>query len=480
MATTILPRQLGKFRIDGVLGQGAMGVVYLGYDPAIDRPVAVKTIHTRLLADEEVEEYLRRFRQEARAAARCQHPGIVTIYDVGVERDTPFIAMEYCAGQSLKALLARDGRLALAEALAIALQLLEALSYTHARGVVHRDIKPANVLVLPDGSAKLTDFGIAHIEAQAATQIGAVLGTPGYMAPEQRLGQPITAAADLYAVGVVLLEGLIGQRPLPGRLDEVLATLRRGEPVALPPALLSALDRALANAPGARFADAAAMAAALRASEGPAGVGGSVAAGADAAVTRLLGARVAAGMAARQEAGRPTGLTQATAWHPGTLAAVERELAETMGPMARLLVRRHAPGAGDLATLGKRLGTYIDDPLSRAGFLRRVQGLGADSAATRLAAPVASGVGTADRGERQPEGEPGPEPGPGQTRASIDPVLQQGLERSLAQSVGPVARLLLRRAMQQAANLDDLIQQLAAAIPDQAERQRFLASLPPH
>ncbi|RLU01089.1 serine/threonine protein kinase [Ketobacter sp.] len=210
------PQTLGKYQIQGLLGKGAMGVVYKGFDPNIARPVAIKTIHASLLDTEMGRELLDRFRNEAQAVGRLNHANIVSIYEFDQDKGTPYFVMEYVEGHDLKTLL-KDGRkYSPEEAVHIVAAILSALEYTHKLGIVHRDIKPANVFITHNGQIKLADFGIARVDNAELTQMGSVLGTPSYMSPEQCKGQPVDARSDLFSTGVVLYELLVGKKPFSG------------------------------------------------------------------------------------------------------------------------------------------------------------------------------------------------------------------------------------------------------------------------
>lgn len=159
MALSFQPQALGKYRVDGVIGEGAMGTVYRGYDPSLDRPVAIKTLHKALLQGEHEAMFLKRFRSVAKAAAGLDHPSVVTIHDFGEDGGLPYIVMDLLQGQDLKSVLAQQGPPDLDRTLHLMRQTLAALGYCHSRGIVHRDLKPANILFLPDDRIKLTDFG---------------------------------------------------------------------------------------------------------------------------------------------------------------------------------------------------------------------------------------------------------------------------------------------------------------------------------
>lgn len=208
--------RLGRYEVLGELGQGAMGIVYKARDPLIDRVVAIKTINLGL-AQEEKEEYEGRFYQEARAAGRLNHPNIVTVYDVGKSGDIAYIAMEFLEGRELREILDDVPMLPIDQVLDIVAQVAEGLAYAHEHDIVHRDIKPANIMVVRDGHAKITDFGIARMAFSAVrTQTGMVLGSPKYMSPEQVMGKAIDQRSDIFSLGVMLYEMLAGQTPFNG------------------------------------------------------------------------------------------------------------------------------------------------------------------------------------------------------------------------------------------------------------------------
>lgn len=208
--------QLGRYEILGELGHGAMGIVYKAKDPLIDRIVAIKTINLGLALDEK-DEYEERFYQEAKAAGRLNHPNIVTIYDVGKSGDVAYIAMELLQGRELRDIMNDVGMMPVDQVLDIAAQVALGLSYAHEHDIVHRDIKPSNIMVVRDGHAKITDFGIARMASSAVrTQTGMVLGSPKYMSPEQVMGKAIDQRSDIFSLGVMLYEMLTGQPPFVG------------------------------------------------------------------------------------------------------------------------------------------------------------------------------------------------------------------------------------------------------------------------
>ncbi|HZE10834.1 MAG TPA: serine/threonine-protein kinase [Burkholderiales bacterium] len=226
------PHHLGKYEITEVLGQGAMGVVYKGFDPGIRRTVAIKTIRRELIEGERAAAaMLARFRNEAQAAGKLAHPGIVAVYDYGEEGSVAYIAMEYVEGNSLREYIGRGTRFAERDAVSIMSQLLEALAHAHERRVWHRDIKPGNVIVMRNGRVKVADFGIARIEASELTQTGVMMGSPGYMAPEQYAAAQIDHRADLFAAGVVFYQLITGAKPFVGTAEQVSYATCHTEPL---------------------------------------------------------------------------------------------------------------------------------------------------------------------------------------------------------------------------------------------------------
>jgi serine/threonine-protein kinase len=230
--------RIGRYLIEKTLGRGAMGVVYLALDPLIDRRVALKTLRLDLDA-EHVEEFRERFVREARAAGRLNHPGIVTIHDVGEDPESGlmYIAMEYVEGRDLKQLLAAGHRFRPSEAARIAAEVANALDYAHSLGVVHRDIKPANIVLTGNGTAKITDFGIAHLETSNLTVDGQFIGTPNFMSPEQVAGREVDGRSDLFSLGVVLFNLLTDRRPWGGNTMHEVTLRIVQEPCPIPSTL---------------------------------------------------------------------------------------------------------------------------------------------------------------------------------------------------------------------------------------------------
>ena len=256
-------KRFGRYEIVGELGRGAMGVVYKARDPQIDRIVAIKTVSLWGQEPEEEQEFRLRFMNEAQAAGRLHHSGIVSIFDVGEspENRDPYIVLEYVAGESLNRILSREKKLPLDKALQLAQEVAEALDYAHGQGVVHRDIKPANILVTESGHAKIADFGIAKLNLAHFTIPGRVLGTPAYMAPEQLSGEGVDGRSDLFSLGVILYAMVTGHSAFQGSsATTVCFKVANREPVAasaldmtLPPQLDAVISRAIAKNPDERY-----------------------------------------------------------------------------------------------------------------------------------------------------------------------------------------------------------------------------------
>jgi serine/threonine-protein kinase len=267
-------KKLGRYDLVRVLGKGAMGIVYEGRDPNLDRRVAIKTVKVENLSEEAAAEYEARFRTEARSAARLQHPNIVSVYDSDRDGDIAFLVMEYIQGDDLKHHLDKGTRYSLEQSLKMIRELLSALDYAHKQGIVHRDVKPANLLIESGGRVKLTDFGVARIQdsGEATRTQGSMVGTLKYMSPEQVQGQKIDARADLFSAGVVLYQLLTDTRPFDGDNDfSIIHQIIGHTPpppssvnARLPPALDAVVARALAKDREQRFATARDFASALQ------------------------------------------------------------------------------------------------------------------------------------------------------------------------------------------------------------------------
>ena len=249
----------GRYRLDSKLGSGGMSTVYLAQDEVLDRPVAVKLLHREI--SEEVDQ-LERFRREARAAARLSHPNLVGVIDAGEDEGRPYIVFEYVPGDTLKQRIQANGPLPVDEAVAYAIEIGRGLIAAHGRKLVHRDVKPQNVLIDPDGRAKVTDFGIARsLESQGLTATGRVLGTTDYVSPEQAMGEDVDERSDVYSLGIVLYEMLVGDVPFQAETQVGVAMKHVNEPLPdvqverpdVSAAVASVIDRSTTKDPRDRY-----------------------------------------------------------------------------------------------------------------------------------------------------------------------------------------------------------------------------------
>lgn len=467
-----LPRQLGKYLISRMLGEGAMGVVYEALDPDIHRAVALKAIRPALLSPDAHDlAAATRFRTEAQAAGRLAHPNIVAVYEYGETEGQHYIAMEHVAGTSLQELLSRGERLPLADALSVMQQLLDALACAHAQGVWHRDIKPANLLLTPEGRLKVTDFGIARIESGDLTHHTTVLGSPGYMAPERYTDEAPDRRVDIFSCGVLLYEMLTGRAPFRGAASAVMyqvmhqdppppSTLALGPPV--PPQFDALVARAIAKRAVDRFDDAAQMLDALRAAAGQAiapRVGAET-------LRRLQPARTEA---ATQWMPRPASVPPRSVpsappvsaspslpdWDARALMTIEQLLLPQLGPMTRIVVRDAARRVHDLPGLVARLAADAVEPEERERFLAQVrQRLPAAQPAPRTSPPAAPPVlGT----------------------TPMQPALVEHAQKVLAEHVGPIAAVLARREAGRALTREAFYSALADAAGPEVDRKALLA-----
>jgi len=495
------PEKLGKYRITGVLGEGAMGVVYRGFDPDIRRVVALKTIRRQGGdAADAAQQSAARFRNEAQAAGRLLHPGIVGVYDFGDDGRVAYIAMEYVEGHTLSAYLSRRVKFSDADIASIATQLLDALGHAHEHGVWHRDVKPSNVIMTRSGRIKVADFGIARTDNTGLTMANSVLGTPMYMAPEQFMGRPIDHRVDLYGAGVVLYQMVAGRTPFVGPPESLMYKVVNEIP--LPPsaaegarngALFDAVvARALAKDPVERwphagaFRDAVVQAAmpvlgsAPPAAVSPEAVGALPQANEYAPTERIPTMHRASSATSAPPTNSFTGTGSApTHWDPGVLAKVEAALAKHVGPLASVMVRRAARECHDMPALVSRLGEQITQNTAREVFLKQVAfgGAGTGTGGTH-GAPGTHGTygahGNVAHGG-QTGGSKGAVTGTQGGHPVSDAFLEQA-QRVLAAHVGPIAKVVVKRAAERTRDRHDLCALLADAVPD-AARAKVLAEL---
>jgi eukaryotic-like serine/threonine-protein kinase len=380
--------KLGKYEIKRTLGKGAMGIVYEGWDPIIARRVAIKTVRLPDTTDDpETEEGLARFRREAQAAGRLTHPNIVGVFDYGETNDLAYIVMEFVDGPSVKSLVDRQERFAVADTVRIMTDLLTGLKFSHDRGVVHRDIKPANIMLTSEGQGKIADFGIARIESSSMTQAGTVLGTPAYMSPEQFMGQVVDARTDIYSSGVVLYQLLTGERPFEGGMSAIMHKALNTEPVppsqlsvTSPPAFDAVIRKAMAKRPEDRFQSAADFLEAIRA----AASGQRVAATAD--VVDENATMVAPSRLTAASAPRPTPMPSSASSQAA--AAPSKRSATPMIVVAAIVALLFAGGGGWLFLFRPGASPTTPGRLS-AGTVQQPPPAQAAAASTASAVPAA-------------------------------------------------------------------------------------------
>jgi serine/threonine-protein kinase len=465
-----------------------MGVVYKAYDADIARIVALKTIRHELLDGMQEADIVARFRNEAQASGRLVHPNIVAVYDFGTYNNTTYIAMEYVDGTPLNAFLVKDVPMDLAASITCITQLLRALDYAHARGVVHRDIKPANILITGDAQVKITDFGIAKIESSTLTQVGAVIGTPSYMSPEQFKGEPVDGRSDLFAVGIVLYQMLTGVRPFSGPASTVMHQIIHENPPrpserqpALHPAFDAVLARAMAKRVEDRYPSAQAFLDALNAAYMQQ-TGGVPLTDEDNERTVLAfqrpepePARPAHPAAASQHGSQPAGtgsassLTAAPEWLQGLAPDLQTALSTQIGPVAKLVLKNAARDAIDLDDLCNRLLPHIGSDAGRVQFqdsIREIKKKHGLSTLSTISGRSQTGTGRPATQLTQMTGMP--------TLLQLSPELMEAAQMKLAVYVGPIAKVLAKRASKMTGNADEFYRLLAENLPDPQERARFL------
>lgn len=480
------PQQLGKYRITEVLGEGAMGVVYKGFDPDIQRTVALKTIRTQLDSDDDRPGApASRFRNEAQAAGRLMHPGIVAVYDFGRAENVAYIAMEFVEGRSLASYLSAKVRFTDTDIPGIMSQLLDALGHAHDKGVWHRDVKPANIIMTTAGRLKVADFGIARIETQHLTQTHYMVGTPSHMAPEQFLGKAMDRRVDIYGAGVVLYQLLTGRAPFAGTTEALMYKVVNEMPQ--PPSTVEGAEqrpgwfdgviaRALAKRPEDRFATAEEFKQALTD-----GIGQSIDDTAWERTVLLAPARARAAQPAATPTLAPPSLPGSTAgtasapppshWDKAQLTQAELTLARHVGPLASILVRRAARECQDINELYSKLAEQVTDPRARDAFLGQ--------------ASLATGGGH----HRTAGGTAGSPPSAGGSRASLGsaggtalggPLSAAVIDKAqtlLAQHVGPIAKVLIKRAATGTDSRAVFFNRLAESVNDAKARDKLLADL---
>ena len=438
-----LPQTVGKYEIKSSLGEGAMGIVYEGFDPDIERRVALKVLHPHLTSKKNSAEFLDRFKREAQSAARCLHPNIVTVLEYGQDGDMPFIVMEFVEGASLQQIINRGRGISLQKTLSIISQLLKALHAAHQLKIIHRDIKAANVMILKDGGAvKLADFGIARIaEGPELTQTGAVVGTPKYMAPEQMFGLRVDARADLFSVAMVFAELLrllpknvaIPRSSLP-EIDNLPPNNRIDYSILYPTALIPILTQGLAVKQESRYQSAREFVQAIK---------------------EVLPNLKAAATSSADDA---TAIVQESAQiyfaSKDELDSMTNLLVDYVGPIAKNIMYAHNAENTSVAELAAEISREIPEPEEREAFLKRwehISGTRVDATPTSVATKARGNIGV----------------------VSFDADMLEKLGEDYTCYMGPIAVTLVRHYAASTDSLEQLVDSLAREIPDARDSQKF-------
>jgi serine/threonine protein kinase len=479
--------RIGKYRIDGVLGSGAMGVVYKAFDVNIARVVALKTIRSELLDGLQESELVARFRNEAQASGRLVHPNIVSVYDYGETDSVTYIAMEFVDGTPLNSFLLPNVPMDLSACITCMTQLLGALDYAHTRGVVHRDIKPANILITGSAQVKVTDFGIAKIESSTLTQIGAVIGTPSYMSPEQFRGESVDGRSDTFAVGILLYQMLTGVRPFSGAASVVMHQIMNVTPAnpselqaGLNPAFDAVVQKAIAKRVEERFPSALAFLAAL--TEAHLQQTGGVPITEEDNERTILAFRKPAPAAPghqtgslRQPGSGATGsqnsAMSATApqWLLEIAPDLQVALSMQIGPVAKLLLKNAAREASDVDDLCNKLLPHISSEQGREQFLAKVKAIKkklgistiGSTLGTRATTPAIQATGLS-----QISG--------GGTHLQLSPELMEAAHQKLLAYIGPIAKVVVKRTAKLTTSPAEFYRMLAEQLPTDQDRSKFL------
>ncbi|HUL41506.1 MAG TPA: serine/threonine-protein kinase [Burkholderiales bacterium] len=455
-----LPERLGKYAIQEVLGEGAMGIVYKAFDPHIRRIVALKVIRKEFTEDDQGVTMIARFKNEAQAAGRLSHPGIVAIYEYGEEDAVAYIAMEYVEGKGLRDYFQGGTRFGLSDSVSIMSRLLDALAYAHDAGVVHRDIKPANIIIMGNGGLKVADFGIAHLDSSNLTQVGTIMGTPGYMAPELYTGSGVDRRADIFSAGVLLYQLLTGVKPFAGT-TEIVAYKICFEPHIQPSKFVPELEptrfdgvvgKALAKAPDERYQTAReflesiedAYSALVGSTEPPTVINVTLPTGASSHGSHSRGPKT--------DSVPGTISASPARWNPDLLKQIEQQLTRYLGPVAKIIVKREAKTTTELDALYAVLAEELGSAQDKKDFLawkERLEGV-----------PSSKEKSATDKG------------------ADVSgPLTAQEIEhatRQLARYLGPIARIVVKKAASDATSRKGFYSMLAEHLRSENDRQLFL------
>ena len=462
-----LPERLGKYSIVEVLGKGAMGVVYKAFDPHIRRTVALKVIRKEIIDDDQSATLIARFKNEAQAAGRLTHPGIVAVYEYGEDEAVAYIAMEYVQGKGLREYFQRGTRFGLGDVVSIMTQLLDALGYAHEQGVIHRDIKPANIIIMGNGKLKVADFGIAHLDSSKLTHLGTIMGTPGYMAPEQYSGAAVDQRADIFSSGVVLYQLLTGVKPFTGTTEAIAyksCYQPHLDPSKVAPELASmpfdaVVAKTLAKKPEERFRGAQELRSAIMdaysAPVSPVVSEETIINGASPPPAQSGAMR-----SSQSQTDSTPGVTTVPppGWDADVLKLIEQQLMRFLGPVAKVIVRRGAKNTKDLDTLYALLAESLGSAEEKRKFLAGRQPPSGGAAAT--SEPPASAPAENEDGSQPP------------TPLEID-----SASRRLAPYLGPIARIVVKKAAAEATSRRQFHLLLAEQLSSEDDKERFLKAV---
>ena len=459
---------LGKYRIDKEIGRGAVGIVYKAHDPSIDRVIAIKTIRPELMASDKKDELTLRFQQEAKAAARCAHTNILTIYEYAEEDDIPFIAMEFVQGEELKKFLKDFIRFKIQDVVVITQQILAALKFAHSKQVIHRDIKPANIILLKRKQIKITDFGVAHIEDDSdedITESSSMIGTPNYMSPEQLNTDPLDNRTDLYSTGLILFELLSraktsktnSYKPRGYQLRDDIELTEEWLEEFIPSEFIRVMFTALQKDPQDRYQNAAQFSTAILKAYKTYLVNNEE-------VTNRKRSSLGQAIAHKDNdsTAHPSTNTNADAtssinWSPDILKQLETQLAKFMGPFAKVLVTQNSRQYRSIQRFIEALANKIPDEEEKSSFITTVSDLCEGSIPDIVTASSEETMG-----------------GQNDVVAIFDTSVLSDIEKKLAYFVGPIAKALVLKEANHSNSRGDLYRKLSSYIPVEDERSQFL------
>ncbi len=463
------PKSIDKYNILSILGHGAMGVVYKGYDKEIDRHVAIKVLHAHLLSGEMGEEFVQRFKHEVKAAAKCLHQNIVTIFNCGQNNGSPYMVMEYVQGIDLREILKSQQKFTLSQTIGMVCNVLDALFAAHEMGIVHRDIKPANILLLDNGVVKVTDFGVARIDDSDLTQVGDVIGTPSYMSPEAKVGALVDNRSDLYSVSLVLFElltlkSLRTTKISTFMLSEALAPLEISNSQKENLAIF--LNKALAINPEQRFQTALEQSKAL-AEILDESINSYMQA--DELAETVIQLRSSIKPSSNQEGSSllsASNHSQQSQHRPADLSIVEKILTRHLGPIATVLVKKQAHKNATMGQLLSSLSQHIPSNKERENFMHSMESSGILKVNT-------SQISSPSHISQHSQSTSGQSASNNQ-KLSLSEQEVEKLTKALIIYLGPVAKHMIKSALKKASTYEELCVILANKIPDSKQRQQFL------